>query len=136
MITELAAFIITLSSRVRIRDSYEYGFRELFIDIYKNNHTDLQYVVENLEREFKCCGAHNVTDYYKYNYTVPATCHQDEDVHKPIFNEGCADAVIKWLWNQSPIIGGALGGILLIEMFGVIASIALGIAISHSSYYK
>ncbi len=134
IITQIGALIATLSSRVRLRDSYEYGFRELFIEIYKNNQTDLKYVIEDMEREFKCCGVQNVTDYYKYNYKIPASCHEDGDLRKPIFDEGCAHAAIKWLWDQFPIIGGALGGILLIEIFGVISSIALGIAISHSSY--
>jgi hypothetical protein len=135
IITEIAALIVALSSRVRIRDSYDSGFRELFIEIYSNNDTDLQHIIEDIEREFKCCGAQNVTDYYKHYYTVPAACHKDGDFHKPIFDQGCADAAMKWISNQLPIIGGALGGILLIEIFGVISSIALGIAISHSSSY-
>ncbi len=87
-----------------------------------------------MELGFQCCGANNVTDYYKHNYTVPATCHQDKDFHKPIFNQGCADAVVKLLWDHVSIIAGVLCVILLIEIFGVISSIALGIAISHSSY--
>ena len=119
-----------------VRDSYHSGFRELFIEAYSNNHTNLIDVIEDVEREFKCCGADNVTDYYKRNFTIPATCHQGENFHKPIFDQGCSDAVVNWLWDQFPIIGGVLCGILLIEIFGVISSIALGIAISHTSYDK
>ncbi len=136
IIAQIGAFIATLSSRTSLRDSYEYGFRELFIEIYSKNETDLKYVIEDMEREFQCCGVKNVTDYYKHNYTVPTACHQDDDLHKPIFDKGCANAAIKWLWDQFPIIGGALGGILLIEIFGVVSSVALGIAISHSSYER
>ncbi|CAF1462272.1 unnamed protein product [Rotaria sordida] len=134
IITELAAFIITLTYRVRIRDSYYSGFRELFIEIYSNNHTDLKYVIEDIEREFKCCGINNVTDYYKHNYTVPVACYKDQDFDKSIFDQGCANVVIQWLWKQFPIIGSVLGSILLIEIFGIISSIALSTAISHSSY--
>jgi hypothetical protein len=134
IITEIVAAVATLYYRGQIRDSYESGFREFFIETYSNNHTDLKRAIEDMEREFQCCGAHNVTDYYKRNFTVPASCHQDADIHKPIYNKGCARAVIKWIENQLPIIGGALGGVLLLEIFGVISSIALGIAISHSSY--
>ncbi|CAF4551233.1 unnamed protein product, partial [Rotaria socialis] len=125
VIVELAAFIITLYYRVQIRDSYKSGFRELFIEIYSNNHTDLQHVIEDIERNFKCCGIDNVTDYYTHNYTVPASCYKDQDFHKPIFKEGCANAAITWLWNQIPIIGGVLGVILLIEIFGIASSISL-----------
>lgn len=136
IITELVAFILILNFRVSIRDSYHDGFREFFIETYSNNHTDLQYVIEDIEREFKCCGADNVTDYYKNNFTIPASCHQNEDFHKPIFDQGCADAAVQWLWDQVPIIGGILCAIFLIEIFGVISSIVLGIAVSHSSYDK
>ena len=136
IIFELATFIILLSVRTPARDSYYSGFRETFIEIYSNNHTDLEYAMEDIEREFKCCGAYNVSDYYKRNYTVPASCHEDQDLRKPIFKQGCADAVMNWLWNQFPIIGGVLSAILLIEIFGLVSSIALGIAISHSTYEK
>jgi CD63 antigen len=136
IIAEIGAFIATFSSRVHIRDSYEYGLRSLFIEIYKKNETELKYVIEDVEREFQCCGVYNVTDYYQNNFTVPAACHEDENFQKPIFNKGCARAAIEWVWNQFPIIGGALGGVLLIEIFGVVSSIALGIAISHSNYDK
>ncbi|CAF1211336.1 unnamed protein product [Rotaria sordida] len=134
IITELATFIITLTYRVRTRDSYYSAFRELFIEIYSNNHTDLKYVIEDIEREFRCCGINNVTDYYKHNYTVPVACYQDQDFDKSIFDQGCANVVIQWLWKQFPIIGSVLGSILLIEIFGIISSIALSTAISHSSY--
>ncbi|CAF1288296.1 unnamed protein product [Adineta steineri] len=136
IITELAAFIIILSSRVAIRDSYHSGFEEFFNHAYNQNRTDLTDLIESMEREFKCCGAENVTDYYKNNYTIPSTCHHNNDIHKPIFNQGCAHAVVTWLWNQLPIIASVLCIILLIEIFGVISSIALAIAISHSSYDK
>ncbi|CAF3958019.1 unnamed protein product, partial [Rotaria sp. Silwood1] len=126
--------IITFTNRVRILDSYYTGFQELFIEIYSNNNTDLKYVIEDIEREFKCSGIDDVTDYYKHNYTVPAACYQDEHFDESIFNQGCANAVIPWLWNQFAIIGSVLGGILFIEIFGIVSSIALGIAISSSSY--
>jgi hypothetical protein len=134
IIAELAAFIVTLSTQVSVRDSYSTGLRELFIESYSNNHTDLQNAIEDLEREFKCCGVYNVTDYYTHNFTVPSSCHENQNFHKPIFQKGCADATVDWLWDQFPVVGGVLGSILFIEIFGVISSIALGVAISHSSY--
>jgi hypothetical protein len=134
IIVELAAFIAVLSYRVRIRDSYYSGFDKYFIEIYNNNDTDLQSFMEDIEMDFKCCGVYNVTDYYQNNFRVPASCHKDQDFNKPIFHRGCAHATMNWFWDQISIVGGVLGGTLLIEIFGVISSIALGIAISHSSY--
>ncbi len=134
IIIEVAAFIVTFTSRNSIRDSYKSGFQELFNEAYSHNHTDLQNVIENTERQLKCCGVQNVSDYYEKNFTVPATCYEDPNFNKTIFDKGCADAAIDWIRHQFPIIGAVLGSILLIEIFGVISAIALGVAISHSSY--
>jgi hypothetical protein len=134
MIMELAAFITTMSSRVRVRDSYESGLRTVFNNAYDNNQTDLMVAVENLELEFKCCGVHNFTDYTRSNYTIPPSCHESQLLDKPIFTQGCADAIIDWIWDELPVIGGILGAILFLEVFGLIASIAMIVAISHFSY--
>ncbi|CAF0859269.1 unnamed protein product [Adineta ricciae] len=134
VIGEIVAFILLLSSRTSIRDSYQSGFKEFFNEAYSNNHTDLEKIIEDMEIEFKCCGANNVTDYYTRNFTVPSSCHEKQDVHKPIFSKGCAETVVEWLWDQFPIIGSVLGSIFLIEIFGIISSVALAIAISHSTY--
>lgn len=136
ILTEFAAVIATLVYRNRIRDSYKSGLKELFNEIYRNNHTDLEYVIEDIERGFKCCGVYNVSDYYNDNYTVPSSCYEKGDFHKSIYSKGCADAVIHWLWKQFPIVVGALFGILLIEIFGVVSSISLGTAIFHSRYER
>jgi hypothetical protein len=134
IIVEIAALIVTIHYRGAIRDSYYDGFREWFYDSYSYNHTHAQEIFENMERDFKCCGAYNVTDYYTNNFTVPASCHQNQDFSKPIFSEGCAHAAMDWLLNHFSIIGGILAGFFVIELFGVISSIAFGIAISYSSY--
>ena len=134
IITELAAFIITLTYRVRVRSSYHSALRGLFDDAYGGDRTDLKQLIENIECEFKCCGVDNVTDYHEHNYRVPKSCYEAQDIDKHIFDQGCADATIRWLSDQFPIVGGVLGGIFLIEIFGVISSVALGTAISHSSY--
>ncbi|UJR09921.1 hypothetical protein I4U23_014142 [Adineta vaga] len=134
IIGELVAFILLLSSRTSIRDSYHSGFNEFFDRAYNNNNTDLINIIEDMETEFKCCGANNVTDYYKGKYTIPSSCHEGQDLDKPIFSRGCADAAVDWLWDQFPIIGTVLGSIFLLEIFGVVSSVGLAIAISHTKY--
>ncbi|CAF2400267.1 unnamed protein product [Rotaria sp. Silwood2] len=134
MILELAAFITTMSSRVRVRHSYESGLWNVFSDAYDNHRQDLIKQVEDLEQEFKCCGVVNSDDYQKVNSTIPLSCHQDQSLSKPIFNKGCADAIIDWIWDELPVIGGVVGAVIFIEIFGVISSISLAVAISHYSY--
>ena len=136
VVAQLAALILSVVSINNVRDSYRSGLRETFIETYANNHTNLQHAMEDLEEEFQCCGVDNVTDYYRHNYTVPLSCYEHQDVDQPIYDLGCADAVSHWLAKQFPIIGGILGAVMLIELFGVIAAVAMGTAISHSNYAK
>lgn len=134
VITEIGALIATFYYRHPIENSYESGFRELFDEGYNKNKTDIKGVIEDIEREFKCCGISNFTDYSTRNFTIPTSCHIDQDNNKGLYSDGCAHAVITWICNQFPIIVGILAGILLLEIFGIISSIALGVAISHSSF--
>lgn len=137
MLGELAIFITVMSSRVRIRDSYESGLLRVFTDAYTNHRQDLIEAVEELEREFKCCGVINAKDYAKVNYTLlPKSCYTDQSFLEPVFEQGCAEAFIDWMWDELPIVGGVIGGILFIEIFGVISSFSLAVAVSHYSYGK
>lgn len=135
IITEVAALIVLLTTKARIRDGYNSGFRDFFIDSYKNNHTDLQQLIEEMEQEFQCCGADNYTDYQRNNFTLPVSCYKDKNPQSTRYDQGCAQAVVDWIEEKLPAVGGVLGGVLTIELFGVIASIALGVAITHSSKY-
>ncbi|CAF3066404.1 unnamed protein product [Rotaria socialis] len=133
MVLELAAFITLMSSRVRVRDSYQSGLWEVFHDAYDNDRQDIIKQIEGLELEFECCGVNDSGDYLKVNRTIPDSCYKDKS-KQTIFDEGCADAIIDWIWDELPVIGGIVGAIIFIEIFGVIASISLGVAISHYSF--
>lgn len=133
VIVEVGTLIALVSARSKIRDSYNDGFQEFFNESYTKNHTDLQNLIEQMEQEFKCCGAQNSTDYVRNNFTIPDACFQDKNRQHEMFQKGCAAAVIDWIDDKLPIVGGILGGILAVEIFGVIASIALGVAISHAN---
>ncbi len=136
MLLELAAFITTMSSRVSIRNSYESGLREVFNDAYQKDRPEQIKNIEKLEQEFHCCGVNSSIDYEKLNHTIPASCYKDPSTTTGVFEKGCADAIIDWLWDELPIIGGLVAAILVLEIFGVIAAISLVVAISHSSYGK
>jgi hypothetical protein len=135
MVLELAAFITALSLRVRVRNSYEDSLWNLFWDGYVNNRTDIRKAVEKLEEKFKCCGVDGWEDYGKVNYTtIPLSCYENRDATKKRFDTGCADAFIDWIWDIMPAVSGIIGAVLFLEIFGVISSCSLIVAISHASY--
>jgi len=109
---------------------------EVFHQAYTHNQTETIKVIENLEREFQCCGVEGASDYMKYGHPIPLACYPNQtQTFQPYF-QGCAEAVIKWIWNELPIFAGVIGAILFIEIFGIIASLVLGVAISHSSFAR
>ncbi|CAF3376957.1 unnamed protein product [Rotaria sp. Silwood1] len=130
---EFAAVIVTLVFRNDLWKTYDSGFMEVFHHAYSQNQTETIKIIENLERKFKCCGVDGASDYARYGYKIPSSCYMDESTKRILYSQGCAEAVAIWVWNKLPIIAGVLGAILFIELFGVISSIVLGVAISHSS---
>ncbi|CAF1383949.1 unnamed protein product [Adineta steineri] len=136
---EFAAVISTLVFRNTLYRSYDSGLMEVFQHGYGQNNTEVIKIIENLERQFKCCGVDGPVDYTRYGYKIPQSCYPSKTVSVFPYSDGCAPAVAIWIWNQLPIIAGVLGSILFIEIFGVISSLVLGVAISHSSqadYYQ
>lgn len=133
ILLEFAAVIVSLQYRNDLWVSYDSGFEEIFLQAYRNNQTDMIEIIEELESKFQCCGVNGSSDYTKHGYKIPLSCHQYHEPHGALFSLGCAEAIGLWVWKQLPIIAGVLGSILFIEVFGVISSLVLGVAISHSN---
>ena len=140
IVLEFVAVIVVLKYRNKLWLSYDSGFEEIFLQAYRNNQTERIEIIEELERQFECCGVNGYPDYTRNRFPIPLSCHQYQTINGAIFSRGCAETVGLWVWNKLPVIAGVLGSILFIELFGVISSLVLGVAISHSSntntYYK
>ena len=142
ILLEFATVIVVLRFRNKLWHSYDSGFEKVFYDAYYYHETETIKLIEQLEREFKCCGVEGAIDYNRSGFKIPPSCYPSQSLlpnEKP-FSEGCANAIAIWVWNKLPIIAVVLGSILFVELFGVISSLVLGVAISHSStvnvYYK
>lgn len=133
ILLEFAAVIIILRLHNDLWQSYDAGFEQVFQRAYRNNQTETIQIIEQFEKEFKCCGVNSYTDYMKPDYKIPLSCYQNQIPQGLLFNQGCAEAVVIWLWKELPIIAGVLGSIVVIELFGIISSLVLGVTIYHSS---
>jgi hypothetical protein len=133
ILLEFGVVIATLVFRENLWKTYDSGFMEVFRYAYTHNQTETIQMIENLERTFECCGVDGPFDYLKYGYKIPLSCYPGQPPSHLPYKDGCAAAVILWVWKELPIIAGVLGSILFIEIFGVISSLVLGVAISHSS---
>ena len=119
--------------RVKIRDTYRDNLWNIFQDGYRDNRTDVVNAIEKLENQFECCGVNSSVDYETLNRTIPDSCYKDS-LAATLHAIGCAEAITDWIWDELPAVGGVIGATLVLEIFGLVAAIALAIAISHTPY--
>ena len=127
MIVELVGFIMAFVYKGKLQSVYEDAlFKALQTGLEKENKEVLA-AFQQLEKALQCCGVHNITDYIGYpKYPLSPECRQNTTV------VGCAEKIIDFLSSKLPIIGGTLGGVLALELFGLIAAIALAVALKHA----
>jgi hypothetical protein len=119
MILELAGLIMAFVYKGKLREVYETTlFKSLDKALEEKDEKAIK-AFEELENTIKCCGVHNVSDYDRRNRTRSAYCTSHSE------SEGCADAIVNFLNGKLPIIGGLLGGVLALEIFGLIGAIVL-----------
>jgi hypothetical protein len=132
IVFEFMAVIVILIFRNNLWKTYDSGFLEVFHRAYRQNQTETIKIIENLEREFQCCGVDGASDYSNNGYPIPNSCRPYQSTMFHPYYLGCAEAVVTWIWNELPILAGILGGLLFIEIFGLISSLVLGVAVSHA----
>lgn len=132
IVFEFIVVVVILVYRKNLWQTYDSNFLKLFHHAYEQNQTKSIESIENLEREYQCCGVNGFTDYSNAHYPIPDSCHPHQSKMFHPFSQGCADAVVNWIWDKTPIFAGVLATILFIEIFGVIASFIIGVAISHT----
>lgn len=132
IVFQVIVVIIIFIFRNNVLKTYDTGFKQIFHNAYDQNQTNVLIIIENLEYQFQCCGYDNFFDYSKFHYPMPDSCYPNQS---PIFHpyyQGCANVVINWIGNELPIIAGVLGGIVLVEIIGIILSLVLNVKISDS----
>jgi hypothetical protein len=124
MILELAGFILAFSYKSRLENVYRDSLKEAFDAALSQNNTKVVNVFHDLEKELKCCGVNGPTDYNTHPQFITPDCYAHPT--------GCSTAIIDWLDKNLPIIGGVLGGVLLLEIVGLLSAVALVVALRHA----
>jgi hypothetical protein len=126
MLVELVGFIMAFVYKGELQTVYEKPLSDVLHDALKRNDTNIISIFHDLEAAMKCCGVLGVKDYANYSSAETDWCKTNPD------SRGCSTAIMDFLNKNLPIIGGTLGGVLLLELFGLIAAIALAVAIRHA----
>jgi hypothetical protein len=126
MIVELVGFIMAFAYKGQVTEVYKNTLFTVFDKALENNSTDVLDAFRQLETAMKCCGVHNISDYGDRSNASSTWCKDNPA------SPGCSDAIIDYLNKHLPIIGGSLGGVVLLELFGVIGAIVLVKAIRRS----
>ena len=131
MIIELVGFIMAFVYKGQLKDVYETALLEIFNRGLETNNQKIIGAFHELEKNLKCCGIHNISDYKAYNTTIDFS----EGCQKyPL--EGCSAKMIDLLNTSLPIVGYSLLVIFLVEFFGVLAAVVLAVALKHASKAK
>ncbi|CAF0817068.1 unnamed protein product [Adineta steineri] len=126
MILELVAFIMAFVYKSNLTKVYKETLSTALQTALKADDEKVLTSFRKLEDSMHCCGVYNISDYDGYsNITKSDYCTKNKD------SQGCSDAIIGFLNKHLPIIGGSLGGVLLLELLGLIGAIVLAKALKN-----
>ncbi|XP_005079748.1 CD63 antigen [Mesocricetus auratus] len=134
MLVEVAVAIAGYVFRDKVKSEFSKNFRHQMQNYLKDNKTAL--VLDGWQKEFKCCGANNYTDWENItgmpkdrvpdscclNFTVG--CGADFNT-TTIHTEGCVETIGVWLRKNILLVAAAALGIAFVEVLGIIFSCCL-----------
>ncbi|XP_072511062.1 CD63 antigen [Notamacropus eugenii] len=134
VLVEVAAAIAGYIFRNKVKSEFDKGFQDEMMEYGKNNTTSR--FLDELQKEFKCCGATNYTDWERVpqmpKNRVPDSCCQNATQgcgigFKPsdINQEGCVEMIGNWLKNKALLLAGVALGVTFVEILGVIFACCL-----------
>jgi len=131
LVLQCISAVVVIAEENNIYQTYDSGFLEVFHHAYRNSDIKTVEIIENIERELHCCGF-NGPDDYTNPYSIPLSCRPYESIVYHPYSQGCARAVVHWTWKHLPLLSGILGGVFLLELFGLICSLIVAIGLSRS----
>ncbi|XP_060109169.1 CD63 antigen [Heteronotia binoei] len=131
-LVEIAAAIAGYIFKGQIKDVIETQIKN---DMQGYSNKTFKKDLDDLQKEFSCCGVNNYTDWFQVastNYTVPSSCCKPNatDCTKNatsdnVFQEGCVSKIDNWLKKHIVIVAGVALGIAFFELLGIIFACCL-----------
>ncbi|NP_001082546.1 CD63 molecule L homeolog isoform X1 [Xenopus laevis] len=135
-LVEIAAAIAAYVYKDKLRTAFEESFKD-GMSRY-NNTKEMADSIDLLQKEFKCCGAFNSTDWKQYapfvgTTNVPDSCCKNITAGcgkapfppNSINTDGCANGIDQWVKKNIGIVAGVALGIALFEILGIIFACCL-----------
>lgn len=129
-LVEIAAAIAGYVFKDEIRDAFEKKFNETMTNY---NQTANAVNIDNLQKQFKCCGAAGYKDWFaQMPGRVPDSCCKNITLNcgrtptAAVINErGCAALIKEWLKNNIVIVAGVALGIAIFQILGIVFACVL-----------
>ncbi|NWI17844.1 CD63 protein, partial [Crypturellus soui] len=134
-LVEVAAAIAGYVFKDEVRAGLEQGLREA-VEQYAED-AELREAVDELQKEFHCCGVANYTDWatvapFKGNDTVPRSCCRVNatncNVHPSpatVYQEGCVQGLEAWMKRNIVVVAAVALGIAFFEVLGIVFACCL-----------
>ncbi|XP_069739197.1 CD63 antigen [Phaenicophaeus curvirostris] len=134
-LVEVAAAIAGYVFKDKVRSVLEKGLQDAMQEYGEDK--PLTEAVDELQSEFKCCGANNYTDWetierFRANDTVPRSCcrvtsatcneHPSPDT---VYDKGCLQSIEAWMKKNILIVAAVALGIAFFEILGIIFACCL-----------
>jgi len=140
-IAELGCGIAILVNKTSFENKINDGITKQMNKFYTLS-KDERDAIDTMQKDLKCCGCINQTDYTAKGLTPPDSCNVPTSTPSPsplpsppkLYPEGCCSKVWREAEGQLAIVGGVAIGILVIELLAMIFSCILCQAFRRHDY--
>lgn len=133
LILEVVATALAVAYKDDVENVVRDGLKKALPSYNKDSH--YRKVFDDIQKDMKCCGVQNYTDWKTENVTseIPESCCIDVNncnrsfqVHQGIYPKGCVDALNSWASSHLVTVAGVAGAFCLIELLGILFACCLG----------
>jgi len=87
-----------------------------------------------MQSRLECCGTYSPMDWNSTTYgEIPPSCYADDGT---AYSDGCLETLAAWAMSNLAAIGGALIGLVVIQMLGICISCSLAKEVKRVHYDK